>query len=189
MKKSLINFAFIAVLAVAPLAAAPSAMAVTVPNWNLLGTWTFNDIYQSVPYVHTMVIDSFDPITGNFSGHGFYNADPSLTWTITGNESGGVVSYTLFTGGSDPGVTLLGSGTMDSATAMHGTGSQDNLPGPMPNVSWTATETSVPVVTIKSQCMNNGWKSVIDTAGNSFKNQGDCVSFVATKGKNLAAGN
>jgi hypothetical protein len=32
----------------------------------------------------------------------------------------------------------------------------------------------------KDQCMNNGWK----TFGATFKNQGDCVSFVATKGKN-----
>ena len=28
---------------------------------------------------------------------------------------------------------------------------------------------------------------MIDNAGNSFKNQGDCVSYFATKGKNLGA--
>ena len=33
--------------------------------------------------------------------------------------------------------------------------------------------------TSKAQCMNGGWKSF----GTSFKNQGDCVSFVATGGK------
>lgn len=33
--------------------------------------------------------------------------------------------------------------------------------------------------TSKDQCKNNGWKTY-----GSFKNQGDCVSFVATNGKN-----
>jgi len=36
----------------------------------------------------------------------------------------------------------------------------------------------------KDQCMNNGWKNF----QTSFKNQGDCVSFVATGGKNQPAG-
>jgi choice-of-anchor C domain-containing protein len=39
----------------------------------------------------------------------------------------------------------------------------------------------------KDDCKDGGWESMIDTAGNSFKNQGDCVSFFATKGKNLGA--
>lgn len=41
----------------------------------------------------------------------------------------------------------------------------------------------------KNSCMNNGWKTLKDSSGNSFKNQGDCVSFVATKGRNKGAGN
>jgi hypothetical protein len=36
-----------------------------------------------------------------------------------------------------------------------------------------------PLPTTKDQCKNGGWKSY-----GVFKNQGDCVSFVATKGKN-----
>jgi hypothetical protein len=35
----------------------------------------------------------------------------------------------------------------------------------------------------KDQCKNGGWRSY-----NVFKNQGDCVSFVATGGKNPSAG-
>ena len=42
-------------------------------------------------------------------------------------------------------------------------------------------------VAMKDDCKDGGWESMIDTAGNSFKNQGDCVSFFATKGKNLGA--
>ncbi len=39
-------------------------------------------------------------------------------------------------------------------------------------------------VAMKDDCKNGGWESMLDTAGNGFKNQGDCVSFFATKGKN-----
>jgi choice-of-anchor C domain-containing protein len=39
----------------------------------------------------------------------------------------------------------------------------------------------------KDDCKNGGWESMLDTAGNGFKNQGDCVSFFATKGKNPGA--
>ena len=42
---------------------------------------------------------------------------------------------------------------------------------------------SSPLPTSKAQCMNSGWKTY-----GAFKNQGDCVSFVATGGKNQPAG-
>ena len=45
------------------------------------------------------------------------------------------------------------------------------------------TET-VPVL---SECKDGGWQTMIDNVGNSFKNQGDCVSYFATGGKNLGA--
>ena len=46
----------------------------------------------------------------------------------------------------------------------------------------------LPVPTLKDQCKNGGWKNFTDANGNSFKNQGDCVSYVATGGRNPAAG-
>ena len=39
----------------------------------------------------------------------------------------------------------------------------------------------------KDDCKNGGWQSMQDANGNSFKNQGDCVSYVATGGKNPGA--
>jgi hypothetical protein len=41
-----------------------------------------------------------------------------------------------------------------------------------------------PLPTSKEQCKDGGWRNF----GSTFKNQGDCVSFVATKGKNQPAG-
>lgn len=43
--------------------------------------------------------------------------------------------------------------------------------------------------TDKDQCKNGGWQNVTDNNGNSFKNQGDCVSYIATGGKNVTSGN
>ena len=45
-----------------------------------------------------------------------------------------------------------------------------------------------PVATSAGQCKNGGWRYRTDDLGNLFKNQGDCVSFVATKGKNKGDG-
>ena len=53
-------------------------------------------------------------------------------------------------------------------------------------VDESATLTQVP--TSKSDCKDGGWQTVVDDQGNLFKNQGDCVSYVATAGKNPGSG-
>jgi hypothetical protein len=45
-----------------------------------------------------------------------------------------------------------------------------------------------PTPTTADQCKHGGWQGLTDSNGTLFKNQGDCVSFVATQGTNLAAG-
>ncbi|HSX43925.1 MAG TPA: hypothetical protein VLE69_01325, partial [Candidatus Saccharimonadales bacterium] len=42
--------------------------------------------------------------------------------------------------------------------------------------------------TTKDQCKDNGWQTLADINNRPFKNQGDCVSYVATNGKNKANG-
>lgn len=39
-----------------------------------------------------------------------------------------------------------------------------------------------------SDCMEGSWTNYTDETGTVFKNQGDCVSYVATEGRNEAAG-
>ncbi|MDE2019275.1 MAG: hypothetical protein KGJ13_02920 [Patescibacteria group bacterium] len=46
----------------------------------------------------------------------------------------------------------------------------------------------VPSPTTLGQCKNGGWMNLADANGHLFRNQGDCVSYVATGGKNTAAG-
>jgi hypothetical protein len=50
--------------------------------------------------------------------------------------------------------------------------------------SIVVVDTHPPLPTSKDQCKNGGWRSY-----GVFKNQGDCVSFVATGGKNPPANN
>ena len=40
----------------------------------------------------------------------------------------------------------------------------------------------------KAECKHGGWRHMTDGHGHTFKNQGDCVSFVATHGKNRGNG-
>ena len=40
----------------------------------------------------------------------------------------------------------------------------------------------------KDDCKKGGWQSLVDEWGNTFTNQGDCVSYVATGGRNPGAG-
>jgi hypothetical protein len=44
--------------------------------------------------------------------------------------------------------------------------------------------TTIPTST--DQCKHGGWQGLTDSNGTPFKNQGDCVSFVATDGTNAA---
>ena len=70
---------------------------------------------------------------------------------------------------------LLRGATLVLAFAAVGqTAAQPGGPPPPP-------PTTLPTTT--AQCLNGGWQNY-----KVFKNQGDCVSFVATKGKNPPAG-
>lgn len=58
----------------------------------------------------------------------------------------------------------------------------------LPSSASTGIVIKLPVATSADQCKQGGWQFVTDDLGNLFKNQGDCVSYVATKGKNKGAG-
>ena len=67
-------------------------------------------------------------------------------------------------------------------------------PSPSPSPSFTPAPTASPtqpaggeVAQIVDQCKDGAWASVIDGHGHPFKNQGDCVSYIASVGKNVAA--
>ena len=49
-------------------------------------------------------------------------------------------------------------------------------------------EPNLPPPTTKDQCKGKGWTNYADASGRPFKNQGDCVSYVATHAGNPAGG-
>jgi hypothetical protein len=55
------------------------------------------------------------------------------------------------------------------------------------SVSLNGVEISTVPVPTKDDCKNGGWQKMTDANGNTFKNQGDCVSYFATDGKNTAS--
>lgn len=57
-------------------------------------------------------------------------------------------------------------------------------PTPTPTVAPTPTPTA-PVLT-RGDCKDGRWRGMVDAHGNGFRNQGDCVSYYATDGRNKA---
>jgi hypothetical protein len=56
------------------------------------------------------------------------------------------------------------------------------------SASVTNHYTVLRIAATTDECKNDGWKVVVDSNLRAFKNQGDCVSFVATGGRNFASG-
>jgi hypothetical protein len=77
------------------------------------------------------------------------------------------------------------------ATPVNGTALMSVVPGFQLNIA-AGVEVTInpppppPTPTSANQCKHGGWQGLTDTNGTLFKNQGDCVSFVATNGTNLA---
>jgi hypothetical protein len=66
------------------------------------GTYALTTFVGVDPFYHTMTIDTVNvisPTKATFSGTGFYDLDPSYTWTVTGSIVNGVVAFhILYTG-------------------------------------------------------------------------------------------
>jgi hypothetical protein len=101
---------------------------------------------------------------------------PTLAAIKAANPNAVVLSYGINQGGGNPGLI----GTADGLT-INGTAYDFE----------TVVETEEPepvVATSKDQCKDGGFANFVDASGNAFKNQGSCVSFVASKGKSQGNG-
>ena len=128
-------------------------------------------------------VSQYPPNTGGTGGNG-NGAGGSMAW-YSGGGGGGW-------GGGGGGGPVSGGGAGGSLGPAGTTYAPAANGGPVGggggNGSIEITYEEKPVVTSKDQCEKGGWQFVTDDLGNSFKNQGDCVSYVATKGKNKGAG-
>ncbi len=174
-----------------------SPVFAATPVWDVSGAWVTEFEYLGSPYPHDMTLAQ-DGVGGITGGGGYLAGAPhTYEWIIdSGAVSGDIIHLeTHYTLGAACAMIIDGVVAPDGLS-MSGTWS-DNCDGARGG-TWTTNEgsaTLIPVIpvevlaTSKNQCKKGGWMNVVDSAGNGFKNQGDCVSFVATAGKNLGAGN
>jgi len=126
------------------------SLAVTAigPTWDITGTWNMD--FVLLPggghYIHTMVVNSFNPATGEFSGTGFYNPNPGYTWVVSGDVTGTIINdaitFQIVYTGLNPGYTVNGVGTI----AADGKSMSGTATGPGQSFTWTGTGTATAVV-------------------------------------------
>ncbi len=158
--------------------------AVVTSFWNLSGNyeWSFFlDPDTSVtPYTHHVTLNH----TGlSVNGNGGYpvTGGDTFHWNITsGTLTDNDFSLTAIYDVGANGTIMHIFGTIASDGTMSGTW-DDNYAGSTRTGTWNSglTHANLFELTSKDECKKDLWKSF-----GIFKNQGDCVSFVATKGKN-----
>jgi len=121
MKKVLL----FSIIGLAVFAFAISASA--AENWRLSGDYTITFTCTSGcggDYVHTMNVSLYDNNDGTFSGTGYYNVNPSITWSVAGDVTGDTIEFSINYNGStyyvDADGTIAMDGTM-SGTAVSAT--------------------------------------------------------------------
>ena len=119
-------------------------------------------------------------LTGSLAwiGYNDISDEGSFVW-VTGEPT----TYTNWAGG-EPNNQL---GTEDCVEFNRfGVGLWNDLPcSGFPRIY--VIEYDMPQPVTFDDCKKGGWQGLFDGEGNSFKNQGDCVSYVATGGKNTGA--
>lgn len=116
---------------------------------------------------------------------------PVIAGDLLGLHVEGNVSCAFYTGNTATGsADLIQIGT--GPTPGVGADETLNQSGQAAELNIVATvEVTTPPIFVPAtanQCKGGGWLKLTDSVGTPFKNQGDCVSFVATGGTNTAAG-
>lgn len=104
----------------------------------VVGTYALTTALGGAPYYHTMIVDTVTVVTPTnvlFSGTGFYNADPSYTWTVTGSITDATVTFRIVYTGTAAGYTFDATG---AAATMSGTAVDSLAQAPL---TWTLPAT------------------------------------------------
>ena len=178
---STINRTFATLAAFAVLALGVPAFAAT-PNYTLNAHTTISFICGGGVYLHTL--DTVNQLpNGTFTGTGFYNSDHAYTWTVAGNVSGNTVTYTVHYTGFGAPTEYTNTGTIAANGSISGssTGNCQTFTSPAGTATKIVVVPPPTVPTTKDQCKKDGWKTLVDAHGHTFKNQGQCVSSVVSK--------
>lgn len=116
-------------------------------------------------------------------GHDLWNISLKFLCETSGRKPGDRNTTGDVTDWSTTSSLATGAGTLVLAVATFPRPS--NISATLDESAKLAALTSLsPLPTSKSQCKHGGWRSF----GGRFRNQGDCVSFVATGGRNQPSG-
>ena len=162
--------------------AAPSSAGGTCGLYNVTGTWSGQQ--NSVPGLDFVLQQNGAAVTGSASY-------PSLAGTVTGTVSGSTLDMIVtWNQGDADNDSLQGEYVATISPGLLSNGTGQDVDNSSSTATWSATGTggncSTPLN--KDQCKSGGWMGLTDASGASFKNQGDCVSYIATGGHNSAAG-
>jgi hypothetical protein len=150
---------FLLVAAVTLIGFQPSLASAT-PAWNVVSSYTIEFTCTSGcsgVFPHTMNVATMDPVTGDFTGTGFFNPDPTITWDVTGNVNGSAITYQIVYNNVNAGYTVNGVGTISSTGTLSGTAT-----GPGQTFTWqTTTGAAVELGTL----VVNGGGHIMDAAG------------------------
>jgi hypothetical protein len=153
-----------------------------VAPWTLNSSKPISFVCGGNTYNHTL--NTVVPTgAGNFTGTGSWDNDPvNYTWDITGNIAGNNITFQIVYNNANSEYTLNGVGVIASDGSISGTVDNNCEAFSMP--AGSATGASVNQVigppTDMNQCKNNGWMTFNNP---TFKNQGDCVSYVQSSPK------
>jgi hypothetical protein len=171
-------------------AATTVASAATPPGtctqYNAAGTWNVSQSnISSTPDFTMTLTQTGTTVGGSASIPSLGLSSQSLSGTLVGNALHVLITWSSASAGDY-------TGTVSLNAISNGQTYDVNQPIPPADqiVTWTAAGTatcasSTATPTSKDQCKNGGWQNsnLVDASGNPFKNQGDCVSFVASGGK------
>lgn len=87
---------------------------------DIIGSWVLNYVYRGTIGSHKMIIDTINPNTGDFKGHGWYLGDPSYKWDITGVLHGNNITFHITYTGPRPDFSIDATGIFSSAVSMSG---------------------------------------------------------------------
>lgn len=150
-------------------ATSPTPWTVCGPDEYIVTPGTSTSDVLCAPKVATTTTVSFGPGPFVFNGVAF-TATASVSPEAAGEAT------IVYTGDCvNPGNTCTATATF-AGNAIY-----------LPSSASTTIVIALPVATSGDGCKKGGWQTLTDDLGNRFKNQGDCVSYVATKGKNKGA--
>ncbi len=165
-----------------------SVLALATPAFAADPNWTLNDNSAIVftcgggEYSHTL-LDVTQDVDGNLTGNGWYDSSHAYTWDLTGTIDGDTIQYMILYTGLESGSQYTNTGVINNDGSISGvsTGNCQTFTSPVDSATEIVDEPEFVVPTTKDECKKGGWMTLANNEGESFKNQGQCVSFIAAQ--------